>query len=134
MLRQTKHDILNIITSLPKLMRLGVSIAVSFSAATGYLIANSFIDFKVFYVILGVFLLSGGASALNQYQERTTDKLMSRTKYRPIPSEIISAKSGLLIAIILCIIGFVILYFKTGIIPAMLGLLNLYGTTDCIRF
>jgi len=125
MLRQAQHDILNILTSLPKLMRLGVSLAVSFSAATGYLIANSFLDFKIIYVILGVFLLSGGASALNQYQERFTDAIMSRTKNRPIPSKMISAKSGLLLALVLCISGFAILYLKTGVIPATLGFLNL---------
>jgi protoheme IX farnesyltransferase len=125
MLRQAQHDILNIIISLPKLMRLGVSLAVSFSAATGYLIANSILDIKIIFVILGVFFLSGGASALNQYQERTTDAIMSRTKNRPIPSGIISETTGLLFAVVLCIIGFAILYFKTGTIPATLGLLNL---------
>lgn len=125
MLRQAQNDILTIISSLPKLMRLGISLAVSFSAATGYLVANSFFDIEIIFVILGVLLLAGGASALNQYQERATDALMSRTKSRPIPSGKISAKTGLVIAIILCLLGFIILYTKTGLIPALLGLLNL---------
>jgi len=125
MLRQVQHYILNILTSLPKLMRLGVSLTVSFSAATGYLVANSFFDLEIIFIIIGVFLLSGGASAFNQYQERSTDALMSRTKNRPIPSGKISAKTGLFIAILLCISGFFVLYTESGFIPAFLGLLNL---------
>lgn len=125
MFRQAQNDILIIIRSLPKLMRLGVSLTVSFSAATGYLVANSFFDIEIIFVILGVLLLAGGASALNQYQERSIDALMSRTKDRPIPSGKISATTGLLIAIILCLLGFIILYTKTGLTPALLGLVNL---------
>ncbi|MFC2150899.1 protoheme IX farnesyltransferase [Bacteroidota bacterium] len=125
MLRQAQHDILNIFTSLPKLMRLGVSLAVSFSAATGNIVAKFSLELEIIYLILGVFLLAGGASALNQYQERITDSLMSRTKNRPIPSGKISVSTGLILAILLCTVGFLILYFKSGKIPALLGLLNL---------
>lgn len=125
MLRQAQYGILTIISSLPKLMRLGVSLTVSFSAATGYLVANSFFDIEIIFVILGVLLLAGGASALNQYQERSIDALMSRTKDRPIPSGKISATTGLLIAIILCLLGSIVLYTKAGLTPALLGLLNL---------
>jgi len=42
-------------------MRLGVSLAVSFSAITGYFIAKSNLDFTIIYVFFGVFLLAGGA-------------------------------------------------------------------------
>ena len=106
-------------------MRLGVSLAVSFSAATGYLVARSSIDLDILWLILGVVLLGGGASALNQFQEKDTDALMSRTKNRPIPSGKISATNGLLISIFLCVSGFLILYFSSGLVPASLGALNL---------
>ncbi len=106
-------------------MRLGVSLAVSFSAITGYIVATSFIDVKIVYVFLGVFLLAGGASALNQYQERKIDQLMSRTKNRPIPSQKITKTTGLIISITLCLTGFLILFVKAGTMPAVLGLLNL---------
>ena len=125
MLRQAQHDIFKILKSLPKLMRLGVSLAVSFSTATVYVVANSHFDFQIILPCLGVFLLASGASALNQYQERKTDALMSRTKNRPIPTGEISAKTGLLIAIILCLLGLLILFTKSSLIPALLGLLNL---------
>jgi len=106
-------------------MRLGVSLAVSFSAIAGYLIAKSVLDYSVVYVFIGVFLLTGGASALNQYQERSTDALMSRTKNRPIPMCKISPKIGFIVSSVLCVSGLIILYFKAGKTPAFLGLLNL---------
>jgi protoheme IX farnesyltransferase len=116
---------INIITSLPKLMRLGVSLAVSFSAITGYIVATSFIDLKIVSVFFGVFFLAGGASALNQYQERNIDQLMSRTKSRPIPAKKITKTTGLILSIGLCLTGFSILLIKTGTVPALLGLLNI---------
>ena len=106
-------------------MRLGVSLAVSFSAATGYLVADLTYSPKIFFTILGVFLMAGGASALNQFQERKTDALMSRTKNRPIPSKKLSAQSGLIISVLLSLTGFFMLYYKSGAIPAILGLLNM---------
>lgn len=111
--------------SLVKLTRLGVSLAVSFSAATAFLVKNGNVNSHLLCTILGVFLLAGGASALNQFQEKEIDTLMQRTKNRPIPSNKISAKAGLLIALILCICGFLVLYVKTGFTPALLGLLNI---------
>lgn len=106
-------------------MRLGVSLAVSFSAITGYIVATSFIDAKIIAVFFGVFFLAGGASALNQYQERNIDKQMLRTKNRPIPSQRISKTTGLILSLILCLAGFIILFVQTGTVPALLGLLNI---------
>jgi protoheme IX farnesyltransferase len=106
-------------------MRLGVSLAVSFSALTGYIIASSTIDFELSFVFIGVFLMAGGASALNQYQERQTDALMLRTKNRPIPSGKISSIEGLLISLALSLLGFLVLWVFLGYIPALLGLINM---------
>jgi protoheme IX farnesyltransferase len=106
-------------------MRLGVSLAVSFSAITGYLVAKSNFTLNIVFIFLGVFLFAGGASALNQYQEKETDALMSRTKNRPIPSGKISPLTGFVIAVFLIILGFLILYLNVGQTPAFLGLLNL---------
>lgn len=106
-------------------MRLGVSLAVSFSAITGYIVATSFIDAKIIAVFFGVFFLAGGASALNQYQERNIDQLMSRTKNRPIPSKKISKTNGLILSLLFCVTGFIILFYRTGTVPALLGLLNI---------
>ena len=58
-----------------------------------------------FYLVVGVFLSSSGASILNQYIERNYDKKMNRTKNRPIPSKKIKPKTALLLGLILSILG-----------------------------
>ncbi|MFO7827935.1 MAG: protoheme IX farnesyltransferase [Bacteroidales bacterium] len=121
----TKKDYLNLIQSLPKLIRLGVSLAVTFSAATGYIVASRTIESELFLTLTGVLLLSGGASALNQYQERKTDALMNRTMGRPIPSGKITPLTGLMISLLLCFSGIVVLFIYAGYTPALLGIFNL---------
>lgn len=107
------------------LIRFGVSLSVTFSTVTGYIVSAGKADAKLIYVALGVFFLAAGASALNQFQERKTDALMERTKNRPLPSGEISPLTGLVISEILCLLGLVILLYKTGPLPALLGLFNL---------
>ncbi|MFW5721288.1 MAG: protoheme IX farnesyltransferase [Bacteroidota bacterium] len=116
---------LYLVQSLPQLMRLGVTMAVTFSTATGYIVIAGTINSDFFLLLAGVFLLSGGASALNQYQERETDVLMSRTCKRPIPSGKISALTGLLISLFLTFSGLLLLLIFAGYIPALLGLFNM---------
>jgi heme o synthase len=120
----TTRSSLQLLRSLPSLTRIGVTLAVTFSAAVGYIVSSGHIDIKIINVLSGVFLLAGGASALNQFQERKTDALMERTKNRPIPSGKISPLTGILISEILCIVGLIPLVL-IGIIPALLGLFNI---------
>lgn len=40
---------------------------------------------RLVHMIVGTALVAGGASALNQYFERDTDRLMRRTRQRPLP-------------------------------------------------
>ena len=115
----------NLVKSIPSLTRWGVSLAVSFSAITGYIVFKGIIDWQLFVTTLGVILLAGGASALNQYQERNTDALMRRTKNRPIPSNTISSITGLYFSLLLCLFGLILLFLKSGIIPATLGFFNI---------
>jgi len=102
-----------------------VSLAVAFSAITGYIVFKGLIDFNLFYTALGVMLLAAGASALNQYQEKDIDALMNRTKFRPIPTGTISPIEALIISFLFCFTGLLVLYFKTGLIPSILALFNI---------
>ena len=107
------------------LIKYKVSLAVTFTATTGYLVYTGYFDVKVFNLIAAVFILAGGSGALNQYQERKYDQLMDRTKFRPIPSKKISPHSALLISVLFILGSLIYLYFAFGKVPALLGLFNI---------
>jgi protoheme IX farnesyltransferase len=111
--------------SLLALIKYRVSIAVAFTAVTGYIIYSHSFDAKIVLMILGVFLLASGASALNEWQESEFDAKMDRTKMRPIPSGEMSSKVGLQISLAFLILGTACLYLFFGTITALLGLSNI---------
>lgn len=74
-------------------------------------------------VLIGGTLASGGAQALNHYLEKDIDKLMSRTRNRPVASERVRPRSALLFGIILNIISFVILATWVNLLSAVLTLI-----------
>ena len=102
-----------------------VSIAVSFTTITGYLVYTGSFDLHVMYLALSIFLLAGGASALNECQESKYDALMDRTKNRPIPSGKISLQSAWFISSGFAILGVGLLYFLFNEVTALLGVINL---------
>jgi protoheme IX farnesyltransferase len=65
-----------------------ITMLVLITTAVGYAVAwrGSFEAATFVALILGTALLSGGASALNQYLERDLDARMKRTRSRPLPS------------------------------------------------
>ncbi|MHB9140710.1 MAG: UbiA family prenyltransferase [Paludibacter sp.] len=107
------------------LIKYKVSIAVTFTAITGYIVYTRHFDFQIIYLFLGVFFLSSGASALNECQESKFDAKMPRTMHRPIPTGKISLINAILVSSLFCIAGEVILYAAFGEITTLLGLVNL---------
>ncbi len=107
-----------------KLIKFRLSLMVTISAFFGYLLASKGVSIDFLWVFLGVLLMAGGSSGINQYQERHLDAKMTRTQYRPIPSGSIKASNALIISSITALSGFFVLLL-TGLIPAILGLLNL---------
>lgn len=106
------------------LIKYKLSLAVTFSAVTGYLIFLSEPGLSVVSLIIGVYLLSSGAAALNQYSERNFDAEMGRTRLRPIPQLKIDPGKALIIAAALLFTGSAVLLI-TGIVPVILGLFNI---------
>ncbi|HKK69069.1 MAG TPA: protoheme IX farnesyltransferase [Bacteroidales bacterium] len=107
-----------------KLIRLRLSLLVTFSALTGYLFTGHPEVFSLFVLATGVFLLAAGSSALNQYQERQLDAMMERTRSRPIPLGLVQVWEALLIAISIIISGVLILW-QLQTTTMLLGLLNI---------
>lgn len=113
----------NIVLSL---LKFKVSLAVTFTSIAGYLIFLGRFDIQIVYMAIGVFLLAGGASALNQYQERKFDAKMERTRNRPLPQKKVTEQFVLLLSLVVILIGLSLLYFPFGIIPASLGIFNVF--------
>jgi len=112
--------------SIVHLLKYRVSIAVSFTTITGYIVYTGRLDFHALWVAFAVFLLACGSSALNQCQEYKYDALMDRTKNRPIPSGEITPLQGVLISVAFIVLGTILLYLVFGWIPALLGLFNIF--------
>jgi len=97
----------------------------TFSGILGfYLFKKDF--YELFFIFLSLYFLASGSLSLNQYIERDLDKLMERTKRRPIVSGDISANSAFLISIFLIISGLSVLLFKYGFMPFILGFFTFF--------
>ncbi len=109
-----------------ELSKFGIVLLVLVSAAAGFMLrAPLGADFPWrdgLVMLLGVMLLSGGASALNQVQEKSRDALMARTAARPIPSGRVSAPQGLAFAALGLCAGAFILWLGVGRTAGVLGL------------
>lgn len=78
----------------------------------GYLLAVDEVDFQVLLMLLiGGFMVVASSNGFNQVYEKETDKLMDRTKERPMPAGRMETSEGLLFSSILGLIGMVILYY-----------------------
>ncbi len=106
------------------LIKYKVSIAVTFTAITGYIVFSGYFDLQILTLALGVFLLAGGSSALNECQESVYDAKMPRTMNRPIPTGKISLIHATIVSILFLLAGTALLYFAFGAVTALLGLLN----------
>lgn len=68
--------------------------------------------------LFGTALVAGGAGALNMYIERDRDARMRRTAKRPLPSGRIKPIEAAVFGTLLGIVGYVILLFGAGWLPA----------------
>lgn len=111
-----------IITACIELCKPRISLFAAFSAASGFVISAAEIRQQILFLIAGVFVLASGAGALNQYQEQTTDALMTRTKTRPIPSGRIKPRRAFYFSVALIFLGLTTLSLAEGMTVPLLGL------------
>ncbi|MDZ4785245.1 MAG: heme o synthase [bacterium] len=97
--------------------------------ALGFILAggNIFNSFALFAMtVLGTVLTGAGSSALNQYIERDSDKLMDRTARRPLPSGKLAADSALYFGLITILFGVAILVVGVNLLVGFLSLLTAF--------
>jgi protoheme IX farnesyltransferase len=81
----------------------------------------------IFYTLLGGFLTSGSANAINMVYDQDIDRIMRRTQWRPIPSGRVSPRNALIFAIALGILGVVELaYFVNPLSAALAAFGNFF--------
>jgi len=109
-----------------ELSKFGIVLLVLVSAGAGFMLAAplgpEFPWRAGLGVLVGVMLLSSGASALNQVQERRQDALMARTAGRPLPSGRLSLVQGIGFAALALTAGAVVLWVGIGPTAGVLGL------------
>jgi protoheme IX farnesyltransferase len=71
---------------------------------------------------VGTALVAGGASAINQVQERDTDRLMERTRLRPLADGRMTPAEGTYISFAMATAGELILWFGTTGLAALVSL------------
>jgi protoheme IX farnesyltransferase len=76
----------------------------------------------VLWVILGGYLMAGGANTINMWFDRDIDQLMSRTKLRPVPSGRISPAGALTFGLLCGTVAFAIFWNKVNPLSAWLAL------------
>lgn len=74
----------------------------------------------IFYTLLGGFLTSGSANAINMVYDQDIDRIMRRTQWRPIPSGRVSSRNALIFSIVIGILGVIELaYFVNPLAAAL---------------
>src|SRR4051812_10315427 len=74
---------------------------------------------------LGTGLVAGGAAAINQVQERDLDRLMIRTRMRPIAEERLTPIEGFAIGGSMAAAGLMVLALGTNLVAAAIALATL---------
>jgi protoheme IX farnesyltransferase len=71
--------------------------------------------------VLGGTMAAGGANAINMYVDRDIDKVMHRTRHRPLVTGVIEARNALIFAIGLEIVAFLFLWATVNLLSAVLA-------------
>ncbi|MEO8886887.1 MAG: heme o synthase [Mucilaginibacter sp.] len=110
-----------------KLIKLRLTFLVVFSASISYLIGSKvngvIIWYDWFMLIVGGFLVTSAANCFNEIIEKDLDRLMKRTKDRPIPSGHMTTGQALVLGLGMGISGTYIL----GSLNILTGLLSVFS-------
>lgn len=104
-----------------KLGKPQITLPVTLSALTGFVLFRESLAWPMLAVLTGVFLLSASSSVINAIQEVRTDRLMNRTRNRPIPSGQITKTTAWVVSGVLGLAGACLLWTFGGPLPAALG-------------
>ena len=109
-----------------ELIKFRLSFLVTFSSVVGFLLSSNYINyFSLFILIISGFFITGSSIINNQIIEKDSDKLMNRTKNRPLPTNKISSRNALFISLALCITGLILMVLFLNKLTALLSFFSL---------
>jgi len=109
-----------------ELTKARLALSVLFSAISGYLLGAENIDIiSVGLLAIGGYNMVGASNVYNQIIERNLDRLMNRTRNRPIPAGRVNVTFALVLAVGMTIVGVVCLY-ELNLKTAIFGLLSIF--------
>lgn len=107
-IKLSKAISLNIIKEITKFR---LTLSVVFSSFISYFLGVEVIDYiQLSLLLIGGILIVGSSNIFNQIIEKDLDKLMARTKNRPLPKKEISQSLALFIAVIFSLLGIFLMY------------------------
>lgn len=109
-----------------KLTKFRLASLVVFSAVVTYFtVAEEFNYLEILALSVGGFFVTGAANGYNQVIEKDLDKLMDRTKNRPMPIKKLSSVESLIFCTSLGIAGILLLWFFANPLSSILGLISI---------
>jgi len=103
------------------LSKVKITVAVSLTIITGYVLANGSFDAGFIPVTIGIFLLACGSSVINHLQELSIDSRMPRTSKRPLPSRDVKPLFAFILAGVEIAVGSFILFYWVNLSAFVLG-------------
>ena len=101
----------NTIPFIKELIKLRLTLSVVFSSFISYILGCDIINyFDLSLLLIGGILIVSSSNIFNQIIERDLDKLMKRTKDRPLPKNKIKINTALFLAITTGVLGILFMY------------------------
>jgi protoheme IX farnesyltransferase len=111
------------VLSFVELMKLKMVLHILITTFVGYYLGSR-VDFQMaplWHTLLGTGILAVGAFALNQAIEKDYDKLMDRTRARPVPTERVGRKAAIVFGLACLAVGAVYLWISVNPLTSLLG-------------
>lgn len=113
------------------LTKMKLSFLVVFSAAMAFIMGSAGdVNWSKFLLLIaGGFLVTGAANAFNQVIEKDLDKLMDRTRMRPLADGRMGVSEALIVSSLLAVCGLAILFTFMNTASGILGLIAIVSYT-----
>jgi len=123
---RTEDVIYGKMAALLKLTKFTLSALVVFSAIiTFFTVAEDFTWKQVVAICFGGFFVTAAANGFNQIIEKDLDKLMNRTKLRPLPTGNLTVFEAWFICTLFGILGTILLWLYTNPLSGIIGFISI---------